>query len=126
VAVEFALTATLLILLVLAALVYGIQFSARIVATQAASEGARAAAAGLTVAERQSLAEDAARRVLDSYGGIAATRTVRATPVGNPVTRMEVFVAVDLTAFGFQRLGGILPIGTERPSATVSVQVGGF
>ncbi|WP_421993091.1 TadE/TadG family type IV pilus assembly protein [Roseococcus sp.] len=121
-AVEFALTATVLILLVFSIIAFGIQFGARIVAAQAASEGARAAVAGLTTAERQSLALTAATNMLNSYGGLARIRTVTATPIGT--TQVDVRVTLDITAFGLTFPG--LPLLPTNPGATVRVQVGGF
>ena len=61
---EFAILATLLLTLVFAIISFGIQFGARLVATQAASEGARASVAGLTAAERTSLANTAVTSML--------------------------------------------------------------
>lgn len=122
-AVEFALTATMLLMLVLAIIAFGVQFGARIVAAQAASEGARAAVAGLTTVERQALATAAATSMLNSYGGLASVRTVTVTPVGS--TQIDVAVELDVSAFGLN-LGGLIPALPTRPRATVSVQVGGY
>lgn len=121
-AVEFALTAMVLLLIVFGIIAFGIQFGARIVAAQAASEGARAAVAGLTTAERQSLAQAAATTMLNAYGGIARARTVTVVPTGT--TQVAVTVALDISAFGLNFVG--LPVLPTNPSATVSVQVGGY
>jgi len=126
VAVEFAILATLLLTLVFAIISFGIQFGARLVATQAASEGARASVAGLTAAERTSLANTAVTSMLTRYGGLASARRVVVTPVGNPVTRMDVSVTLDISRFGLQRLAGFVPVMSNNPTATVSVQVGNF
>jgi Flp pilus assembly protein TadG len=126
VAVEFALTATLLLTLLLGIVSYGLQFGARILVVQAASEGARAAAVGLTAEERESLAREAADALLERYGGIARTRTVTVAASGAPVTRVDVTVSVDLSAFGLDRLAAFVTPLPNVPSATVSVQVGGF
>ncbi|MDB5412254.1 MAG: pilus biosynthesis protein TadE [Rubritepida sp.] len=125
VAVEFALTATLLLTLIFAIMSFGIQFGARIIAAQAASEGARAAAGGLSATERQTLARAAATSTLNSYGGIASLRTIAVVPVGSPVTRLDVTVALDISAFGLSKLSGFVP-SMPAPSARVSVQVGGY
>jgi Flp pilus assembly protein TadG len=126
VAVEFAILATLLLTLIFAIISFGIQFGARLVATQAASEGARASVAGLTAAERTSLANTAVTSMLTRYGGLASAQQVVVTPVGNPVTRMDVSVTLDISRFGLQRLAAFVPVMSDRPSATVSVQVGNF
>lgn len=126
VAVEFALTATLLLTLLLGIVSYGIQFGARILVVQAASEGARAAAVGLTGEEREALARGAAEALLESYGGIARTRSVSVAARGTPVTRIDVTVSVDLSVFGLDRLASFVTPLPNTPTATVSVQVGGF
>lgn len=126
VALEFAVLAPILLTLIFAIISFGIQFGARLVATQAASEGARASVAGLTAAERTSLANTAVTTMLTRYGGFASARQVVVTPVGNPVTRMDVSVTLDISAFGLQRLAAFVPVMSDRPSATVSVQVGNF
>ena len=56
---EFALVMTVLLMLLLGIISFGLQFGTRILAVQAASEGARAAVAGLSDAERLSLAATA-------------------------------------------------------------------
>jgi len=126
VAVEFATTATVLLLLTLGILAYGVQFGARLLAAQAAAEGARAAAAGLTEAERATLARDAAGRLLDSYGGFGRARQVSVTQAGSPASRLDVEVRLDLGAFGLTRLSAVLPGMRGTVSARVGVQVGGF
>jgi Flp pilus assembly protein TadG len=126
VAIEFAILATVMLMLVFAIICFGVQFGARLVATQAASEGARASVAGLTAAERTSLANTAVTNLLTRYGGLASTRQVVVTPVGNPVTRVDVTVTLDISRFGLQRLATLVPAMTNTPSATVSVQVGGY
>jgi Flp pilus assembly protein TadG len=126
VAVEFALVATLLLMLVMGIVSFGLQFGARIVAEQAASEGARAAAAGLSASERQSLASAAANNLLNSYGGIASVNTVSVSDVGTPVTDVQVQVTVDISRYGLASLASLIPVGTNTPTATVVVQVGGF
>ncbi|RVT91543.1 pilus assembly protein [Rhodovarius crocodyli] len=126
VSIEFAILATLMLMLIFAIISFGVQFGARLVATQAASEGARASVAGLTAAERTSLANTAVTNLLTRYGGLASTRQVVVTPIGNPVTRVDVTVTLDISRFGLQRLATLVPAMTNRPSATVSVQVGGY
>lgn len=127
-AVEFAFVAPILIVLLLGILAFGFQFAANIAATQAASEGARAAAAGLTSAERQMLASSAAIAVLTSYGGLAAPpRGSVPTPVVNTET-VTVTVTIDLTGYGIRALplvSSMLPMPTTA-TATVTTRIGSF
>jgi Flp pilus assembly protein TadG len=128
VAVEFAFVAPVLILLLLGILAFGFQFAASIAATQAASEGARAAVGGLDDAERRTLGRDAALAVLTSYGGLAAPpRGTVPVPVVTATT-VTVTVAIDLSGFGINALpliGSILPLPTSA-SATVTTRIGSF
>jgi Flp pilus assembly protein TadG len=126
VAVEFALVALLFFVLLFGIIVYGVQFGARIAATQAASEGARAAVAGLTPEERSDLADSAARAVINRYGAIFPLGTVTVLPPVVTDERVEVTVRVDLSAFGFDGLASLLPLPSSQPQATVGVRVGGF
>ncbi|MBR0668184.1 hypothetical protein GXW71_27770 [Roseomonas hellenica] len=125
---EFAFIAPVLILLLLGILAFGFQLAANIAATQAASEGARAAAAGLTNAERQTFARNAALAVLSSYGGLAAPpRGTVPTPVVNTET-VTVTVNISLAGYGISALplvGSVLPLPTTA-TATVTTRIGSF
>lgn len=127
-ALEFAFIAPFLILLLLGIIAFGFQFAANIAATQAASEGARAAAAGLTSTERQTLGRNAALAVLTSYGGLAAPpRGTVPTPTVN-ATNVTVTVNIDLTGLGISALpliGKVLPLPTTA-TATVTTRIGSF
>lgn len=126
IAVEFALVMTVLLMLLLGIISFGLQFGTRILAVQAASEGARAAVAGLNDAERLSLAATAVAATLDRFGGLAAARTVAIRPSGSPTNEVGVTVTIDLSRFDLARFSQFVPILSARPSASVSVRVGGF
>lgn len=66
-AVEFALVVPLLLLLIFGIISYGMMLSFRQGLTQAASEGARAAAVTLVEANRKSAAASAIDQVMSSY-----------------------------------------------------------
>jgi Flp pilus assembly protein TadG len=88
--VEFAATASLLLLLLFGIVVYRVHFVARAAITQAASEGARAAVVGLGTEERSALAMAAATATLSRYGafvGQALTSVRTATGDGGPPRR---------------------------------------
>jgi Flp pilus assembly protein TadG len=63
-AVEFGIVAPFLFAILFGMIGFGIQYAARIALTYAASEGGRAAVAGLTDAERESLARTAINNTL--------------------------------------------------------------
>ena len=123
---EFALVMTVLLMLLLGIVSFGLQFGTRILAVQAASEGARAAVAGLSDAERLSLATTAVAATLDRFGGLAAARTVSITPSGAPTSEIGVTVTIDLSRFDVARFSRLVPVLSSRPSASVAVRVGGF
>ncbi|ANH38953.1 TadE-like protein [Nocardioides dokdonensis FR1436] len=75
-AVEFALVVPLLLLLVFGIISYGYMLSFRQAISQAAAEGARAAAvapAAFTTGEKQTAANNAIKQALDSYGVVCGT-----------------------------------------------------
>ncbi|MCW2815939.1 MAG: TadE family protein [Nocardioides sp.] len=67
-AVEFALVVPVLLLLLLGIISYGFMLSLRQAVTQAAAEGARAAAVTLVLAEKQANGRTAVSNSLDTYG----------------------------------------------------------
>jgi Flp pilus assembly protein TadG len=66
-AIEFAIVAPLLFAIMFGIIGFGLQFATRIALTYAATEGGRAAVAGLTDAERASLARMAIARALNAF-----------------------------------------------------------
>jgi Flp pilus assembly protein TadG len=77
-AIEFALVSPVLFLLMFGIITFGVQYSTRVALTYAASEGGRAAVAGLTDAERTSLARAAIQSTLVALSPLvnAANATV--------------------------------------------------
>jgi Flp pilus assembly protein TadG len=123
VAVEFAAVASLLFVILFGIIGFALHFGARAAAAQAAAEGARASVAGVTDVERAVLATAAAQTVVTRYGGMLGTPTITTARAN---LRYEVTVAVDISRFGLSLLTGFVPALSERPSATVSIQIGGF
>jgi Flp pilus assembly protein TadG len=84
-AVEFALVAPLLFAILFGIITFGVQYATRIALTYAAAEGGRAAVAGLTDAQRTSLARTA----------INNTLTALAPLVNKSATTVNVSLAAD-------------------------------
>lgn len=126
-ALEFALIAPLFLVLIFGIIVYAIYFATWIAVTEAASEGARAAVAGLSTGERASLATAQANAVLDAYGPLIAPGNVTVTPqqVPGDSSSYEVSVTYNFASLGLSKLAGLLPIPTATPTATVIVANGG-
>jgi len=126
-AVEFALVAPAFLAIVFAILIYGLYFGTWLAISQAAAEGARASVAGMSTAERTSLAQAAAAAVLQDYGPLLTSGdwTITAAP-GTTAHTFQVSVQYDLTARGFAQYVDVLPLPTSTPTATVTVGYGGF
>ena len=125
-ALEFAFLAPALLMLVFGVIVYSLYFTAVLGVRQAASEGARAAMAGLSPAERASLAEARAAAVFANYGSLLSghTPTVTAAPDGTGVFRVT--VSYDMSASPIMRYGNFVPLPTSDVRASVMVTNGGY
>lgn len=73
VAIEFAMVAGLFLMILFAIIAFGFQFAGRIALSYAVAEGGRAAVAGLTDADRESLALSATEYALNGYSGLVTT-----------------------------------------------------
>jgi Flp pilus assembly protein TadG len=99
-AVEFALVAPLLLLLVFGIISYGYMLSFRQTLSQAAAEGARAAAvtvSGTSAADREQLARQAVESALESYGISCATTAMSCVIDADDSCGTATCVTVDLS-----------------------------
>nr|WP_047167909.1 TadE/TadG family type IV pilus assembly protein [Sphingomonas sp. Y57] len=119
-AIEFALIAPALIMLMFAILVYSTYFATYIGVRQAAAEGARAALAGLSTSERTTLATARAQQVLAEYGLMLSTGTQPDIRAGVGTSgSFEVKISYDISGSPIMRYGAILPL----PNATITSSV---
>lgn len=128
-AVEFALVAPILLVLVFGIIAYGIYFCVWIAISEAAAAGARASVAGLTDAERISLATTAVNNNIVAYGPILVARNatvVAQDAAGSNGGAFQVSVTYNMAGFGLNSLAALLPIPTVTPTATVTVSNGGL
>lgn len=126
-ALEFALIAPALLMLVFAIIIYSFWFSALMGVRHAAAEGARAAMAGLSVAERSTLARDRARAVIDGYGSLLAsgsTPQIDAVPDGTGL--FKVSVRYDMSGSPLLRYAAFIPMPSTSLDATVIVTNGSY
>ena len=127
-ALEFVLIAPAVLLLAFAVIVYSLYFTVQFGLRQAASEGARAAMAGLNSSERAYLATTRAQEVNKRYGpflggGSASPQiTVGAATVGT----FQVTVTYDFAGSPLVRYGKILPLPSGPMQSTVVVTNGGY
>jgi Flp pilus assembly protein TadG len=126
-ALEFAVLAPALLMLAFAIIIYTFYFSAVIGVRQAASEGARAAMAGLGSAERVSLATARAQQVIDGYGVLLSdngSADVTAQAIGTGV--FEVTVSYDISGSPFMRFSGFVPLPEGPIESSVVVTNGSY
>ncbi len=126
-ALEFALLAPALLMLVFGIVVYSIYFSAYMGVRQAASEGARAAMAGLDSTERSQFATARAQQVIDNYGAIFTNGEpprITAQPIATGV--FEVRVSYSIAANPIVRFTPFIPIPQPDIVSAVVVTNGSY
>lgn len=123
-AVEFALVGPLLILLLAGLVVYGGWFwMAQSVQTMA-SEGARAAVAGLDVAEREQLARSFI--ATEAQAGAGLDPALAVVTVQSDIQAIRVRVAYDVSGHPIMALAGLLPAPPGVIERTAVVRIGGY
>jgi Flp pilus assembly protein TadG len=126
-AVEFALVMPVLLAIVFGIIVYGLYFTVQIAVTEAAAVGARAAVAGLDCGERKQFATTAFRDFFGGYGGLLSPTTAELTlPTDCPSGTFWVKVSYPIDSFSLNLMGGLVPVPTSNPTATVTVSTGGL
>jgi Flp pilus assembly protein TadG len=119
-AVEFAIVAPVLLMMIFAIIIYSIYFSAFLGVRQAAAEGARAAMAGMSTTERAPHAVARATTVLSGYGGLTGVSVaplITATPQSGGL--LKVSVSYNISTSPIMRYGKLLPM----PSTTIKSDV---
>ncbi|NML90868.1 pilus assembly protein [Sphingobium sp. TB-6] len=119
-ALEFALLAPALLMLVFAIILYSFYFAALMGVRHAAVEGARAAVAGLSTTERTSLAQSRAQAVINGYGTLLAAGGGPVVTAGADATgTFRVRVSYNMSGSPMMRYAALVPM----PSATVSASI---
>lgn len=93
-AIELAISIVPLIVLLFGGITYGGVFASQLSLEHAASEGARAGVAGITLCERKARAESAAQNALAS-GSLSGSAVIEATATAE---RIRVDIGVDYAA----------------------------
>ena len=126
-ALEFALVAPALLMLIFAIIIYSFWFSALLGVRHAAAEGARAAMAGLSSSERTDLARARAQAVINGYGtllGSGGTPDIQAQPDG--IGQFKVQVRYDMSGSPLIRYASFVPLPSTTLGATVIVTNGSY
>ncbi len=125
-ALEFALLAPALLMLVFGVLIYSLYFTALLGVRQAASEGARAAMAGLNTAERSALAKQQADAVIQNYGWLmkGATPVVSSAAMGT--SGFRVTVTYDISSSPIMQYSALLPLPSSNVTGSAVVSNGSY
>jgi Flp pilus assembly protein TadG len=126
-AVEFALIAPILLLLIFGIIIYSLYFTAYMGVRLAATEGARAAVMGLSPAERTTLARTRVTQVLTAYRPLIGTTSapqIVAAPLGNGLFRVS--VTYDITASPIMKYASLLPMPTAILTSEMTVSNGSY
>ncbi|MDX2259149.1 MAG: TadE/TadG family type IV pilus assembly protein [Hyphomicrobiaceae bacterium] len=126
-AVEFAVVAPVFLLMLIAMLAYGIYLGAAHGTAQLAADAARAAVAGLSDAERVTIAEDHIRRNAGSYPLLDASRvSVVAGPLPGDVTQFRVAVRFDATNLPIWGFANLIPLPESTIERVATIKRGGY
>ncbi|MBN9084663.1 MAG: pilus assembly protein [Rhizobiales bacterium] len=110
-AVEFALVAPIFFMILLGIVCLGYIFGVHHELRQIASEAARASVAGLSNAERQSLASGYVNRAMPNYGLLSSQRMTMTTQVSlAPSPAFHVILNYDLSGTFPYQLGALFPM----------------
>ena len=123
-AVEFAILAPVLVMLLLGIVVYGAYFLTAHSVQQLANDAARAALGGLSDTERQQLASNALASELPTYGFLDP-KLVQLNYTDQSQV-MTVNIAYDASASPIFSLSGVLPLPSASIVKSASVQLGGY
>lgn len=125
-ALEFGLVAPVFIMLVIGIMIYGIYLTSWIAVIEAASDAARASVAGLSTAERESLATAEWTNDIAAYAPLlSASNTTSPTYAVNG-DLMTLTVSYNFSSLGFSTLSALLPIPTANPTISITVSNGGY
>lgn len=127
-ALEFVVLAPALLFLVFAIIIYSIYFTASMGVRQAASEGARAAVAGLSTGERVALARARAGEVFENYRSVLGSTAQPTITAGAGATAgtFRVDVSYDMSGSPIRRYVNFIPLPSSNVAASVTVTNGGY
>lgn len=112
---------------VLGILAYGIYFGAAHGVSQLAADAARASVAGLTDAERATLAKDHVGRNAGDFLLLAPEKVVvAAAPSPNDANQFQVVVSYDAGALPIWFMSGIVPLPSKTIVRSASIKRGGY
>ena len=125
-AVEFALIAPVLIVVVFGTIVFGLYFGVLNSVQQLASEAARASVAGVTEAERRDLARRFIQSAIPSYGLLRPyALSVSAGFEPADPNLFTVTLVYDASSLGLGAFSGVVPVPIDRVERSATIRRGG-
>jgi Flp pilus assembly protein TadG len=127
-AIEFALVLPVFLVVLLGILAYGIYFAAAHSTAQLAADAARASVAGLTDAERSSLARNSVLSNAGNYSVLIDPKkvTVEAAALASDATEFRVAVRYDAHNLPIWSFAPFLPLPSETIERVAVVKRGGY
>ena len=127
VAVEFAMLGPIFTMMLLGIMVFGIYFGAAHSVQQLAADAARASVAGLSAAERQSLAQATVNNSVAGYSLIKADKLVITTQANaSDPNLFEVKLTYDASSLGIWGASGLIPFPSSTIQRTAVIRRGGY
>lgn len=125
-AVEFAIVVSLFIALTLGVLAYGIYLGAAHGVSQLAADAARASVAGLSDAERTSLAEAHVHNNAGDFVLLNPEKVVVETTHGGDLTQFKVIVRYDAADLPIWFMSSLIPLPAKIIVRSASIKRGGY
>lgn len=126
-AIEFALVAPVLILILLGIAAYGIYFSAISSLQELTADAARASVAGISATERQTIVSNYVTQSSPNYRLLRGSAiTVTTAPFPGDPTRYSVTLRTDISNLPLQVTTGFFPMPSAVIQRTAVVRIGGY
>lgn len=126
-AVEFALIAPVLILILVGIAAYGIYFSAVSSLQELTADAARASVAGISATERQTIVTAYVTQSKPNYRLLRDHAiSVTTAPFPGDPTRYSVTLQTDISNLPLQRATGFFPMPSAIIQRTAVVRIGGY
>lgn len=123
-AVEFAIIGPIFIVLMLGIMSYGGYFWLAHAVQQLANNSARAAVAGLSATERQSLAQSTINAEVQDYAFLSTSSA--SVSVTSQTDAMTVSIAYNASNTPFFTLSGLIPMPSSTITRTATIKLAGY
>jgi Flp pilus assembly protein TadG len=126
-AIEFAILAPVLLMILFGISAYGIYFSAVSSLQELTADAARASVAGISAAERQTIVTNYVAQSSPNYRLLSRNAiTVTTAPFPGDPTRYSVTLRTDISSLPLQTTTGFFPMPSGVIQRTAVVRIGGY